>query len=40
MVYYWTPAQNMGWAIVNGTVTKENAAEMTQEFEKACNTPD
>jgi arabinogalactan oligomer/maltooligosaccharide transport system substrate-binding protein len=40
MVYYWTPAQNMGWAIVVGTVTKENAAEMTQEFEKACNTPD
>jgi arabinogalactan oligomer/maltooligosaccharide transport system substrate-binding protein len=39
MVYYWTPAQNMGWAIVAGTVTKENAAEMTQEFEKACNTP-
>ena len=39
MVYYWTPAGNMGWAIVDGTVTKENAAEMTKKIEKAINTP-
>jgi arabinogalactan oligomer/maltooligosaccharide transport system substrate-binding protein len=37
MVSYWTPAQNMGYNILDGWVTNDNAAEMTREFEDAIN---
>src|SRR5699024_3933734 len=33
----WTPVENMGKAIRNGDVTKENAAEQTQAMEDAMN---
>ena len=35
---YWTPAENMGKAIVNGEVTHDNAAEKTEAFNTAMNT--
>ena len=33
----WTPVENMGKAIRNGTVTKENAAEQTRAMNDAMN---
>lgn len=33
----WTPVENMGKAIRNGSVTKENAAEQTQAMNEAMN---
>lgn len=33
----WTPVENMGKAIRNGTVTKENAAEQTKAMNDAMN---
>lgn len=33
----WTPVENMGKAIRNGSVTKENAAEQTQAMNDAMN---
>ncbi|MBQ7433045.1 MAG: extracellular solute-binding protein [Lachnospiraceae bacterium] len=38
MDQYWSPAENMGKAIVNGEVTHENAAEMTENFNDSINT--
>lgn len=35
---YWTPAENMGKAIINGEVTHDNAAEKTEEFNTSMNT--
>ena len=35
---YWTPAENMGKAIINGEVTHANAAEKTEAFNTAMNT--
>ena len=35
---YWTPAENFGKSIVNGEVTLENAAELTDEFNVSMNT--
>ncbi|MBQ8639178.1 MAG: extracellular solute-binding protein [Lachnospiraceae bacterium] len=37
MADYWTPAENFGKSIVNGEVTKENAAEMVEEFNTSLN---
>ncbi len=34
---YWSPAQSMGEAIVNGEVTLENAAEKTEAFQASLN---
>ena len=33
----WTPVENMGKAIRNGSVTKENAAEQTKAMNDAMN---
>lgn len=33
----WTPVENMGKAIRNGTVTKENAAEQTKAMNDTMN---
>ena len=38
MGQYWPAADNFGVAIANKEVTKENAAERTEEFNKALNT--
>lgn len=38
MGQYWPVADNFGVAIANKEVTKENAAERTEEFNKALNT--
>ncbi|MCI5492653.1 MAG: extracellular solute-binding protein [Lachnospiraceae bacterium] len=38
MSNYWTPAENMGKAIVNGEVTHDNAADQTEKFNTAMNT--
>lgn len=35
---YWTPAQNFAKSIVNGEITKDNAATKTDEFYKLINT--
>lgn len=35
---YWTPAQNFAKSIVNGEITKDNAAEKTADFYKLINT--
>lgn len=35
---YWTPAENMGNALLNGDVTHDNAAEKTEAFNTALNT--
>lgn len=35
---YWTPAENFGKSIVNGEVTHDNAADMTEEFNTSMNT--
>ena len=35
---YWGPAESMGKEIVNGTVTKANAAEKTEAMNTAMNT--
>ena len=37
MGLYWTPAQTLGEEIVKGTVTHDNAAEKTEETNKAMN---
>lgn len=34
---YWTPADTFGGAIVNGEVTADNAAEMTEDFNRSLN---
>lgn len=38
MSNYWSPAQNMGSAIISGEVTADNAAEKTEEMNTAMNT--
>lgn len=38
--YYWTAAETLSGEIIAGTVTKDNAADKTAEFEKACNAPE
>ena len=38
MSNYWTPAENMGKAIVNSEVTHDNAADQTEKFNTAMNT--
>lgn len=35
---YWSPAENMGKALVAGDVTHDNAAEKTEDMNKAMNT--
>ena len=35
---YWSPAENMGKNIQSGEVTKDNAAEKTEEMNKTMNT--
>ncbi len=35
---YWTPAENMGRAIINKEVTHDNAAEKTEAFNTSMNT--
>ncbi len=35
---YWTPAENFGKSIMNGEVTKANAAEKTEELNTSLNT--
>lgn len=35
---YWTPAENFGKSIINGEVTHDNAAEMTENFNTSMNT--
>ena len=35
---YWTPAESMGKALINGDITKDNAAQKTEDFNKAMNT--
>lgn len=37
--YYWTPAESMGTEIRDGIVTHENAADKTEAFSEAANTP-
>ncbi len=37
--YFWTPAESMGTELRDGVVTHENAAEKTETFSEACNTP-
>lgn len=34
---YWTPAESMGKALINGEVTHDNAAQKTEDFNKAMN---
>lgn len=38
MGQYWSPAENMGKAIIAGEVTHDNAAEKTEEMNTAMNT--
>ncbi len=38
MGLYWTPAENFGKALVNGEVTLDNAAEMTEQLNTSMNT--
>jgi arabinogalactan oligomer/maltooligosaccharide transport system substrate-binding protein len=38
MANYWTPAESMGKAIVNGEVTADNAAEKTTDMNDQMNT--
>ena len=38
MSNYWTPAENMGKALVNGEVTHDNAADQTAKLNTAMNT--
>ena len=35
---YWTPAENFGKSLVNGEVTHDNAADMTESFNTSLNT--
>ena len=35
---YWSPAENMGKALVAGEITADNAAEKTEDMNKAMNT--
>lgn len=35
---YWTPAENFGNSLLNGEVTADNAAEMTETFNTSLNT--
>lgn len=35
---YWTPAENFGNSLLNKEVTADNAAEMTESFNKSLNT--
>lgn len=37
MSNWWTPAENMGKTIIAGEVTKDNAAEKTEEFNEGAN---
>ena len=34
----WTPAENFGKSLVNGEVTHDNAADMTESFNTSLNT--
>lgn len=36
---FWTPSDNFGKSIVNKEVTKDNAAEKTQEWINSCDNP-
>lgn len=38
MANYWSPAENMGNALVSGEVTHDNAAEKTEDMNTAMNT--
>ena len=38
MSNYWSPAENMGKNIQSGEVTKDNAAEKTEEMNTTMNT--
>lgn len=38
MSNYWTPAENFGKSLVNGEVTHDNAADMTESFNTSLNT--
>ena len=38
MSNYWTPAENFGKSLVNGEVTHDNAAEMTEKLNTSMNT--
>ena len=38
MSNYWTPAENMGKAFVNGEITHDNAAEKTEALNESMNT--
>ena len=35
---YWTPAENFGNSLLNGEVTKDNAADMTKSLNESLNT--
>ena len=35
---YWTPAENFGNSLLNGEVTADNAADMTESFNTSLNT--
>ena len=34
---YWTPAENFGNSLLNGEVTKDNAADMTASLNESLN---
>ena len=38
MSNYWTPVENFGKSLVNGEVTHDNAAEMTEKLNTSMNT--
>ena len=38
MSNYWSPAENMGKALVAGEITADNAAEKTEDMNTAMNT--
>ena len=38
MDQYWSPAENFGKSLVNGEVTHDNAAEMTENLNESLNT--
>lgn len=35
---YWSPAENMGKALIAGEITADNAAEKTEDMNTAMNT--
>ena len=38
MSNYWSPAENMGKALVAGEITADNAAEQTEDMNTTMNT--